>query len=707
MSYSYYFDRDLSWLSFNYRVLLEASDQSLPLYERIKFLAIYSSNLDEFFRVRVASVRSLLSVKRKKRQDLGYDPEILFKSILREIDRQLFEFEKIYTNQILPELASNDIHLLQGMPKHPEHQEFVEQFFREEVIPFMHPELLRRKRIRHFLRDNVLYLVVKLYSTRDKAKKEVEETGDKEQAARRAIVMVPTQYLPRFVELPAINGKHYFMYLEDIIRYNLQKEVFIGYHVADSYAIKLNRNADLMIEDEFSGDLVEKIRKSLRKRQTGIPSRFLFDQTLPRNLLEYLMDTFSLKKGDLLAGGRYHNFHDFFGFPNPYAPALERDAYPPLRVPELDQLTTMAEAIDQKNWLLHFPYQSYDYVLRFLNGAATDPAIVSIKTTQYRVASNSAIVNALIRAAQNGKDVTVFVELKARFDEQANLKSAEEMKQAGVNIIYSLPGLKVHAKVAMVERIVDGNKIGYAFLSTGNFNEKTARIYADHGFFTRDKKLINDLQKLFLHLANPEDKTVDFQHLLVAQFNMRARFYRLIDREIEHVANGRKGEVVIKLNNLEDKGMIDKLYEASQAGVVIHLIVRGICCLRAGMTGISENITVTRIVDQFLEHARVFVFRNDGDHELFMGSADWMGRNLLRRIEVVFPIYDQNLKAEVMEILRIQLRDNVKATRLNQQLENVWVTSREDEVKIRSQIEIYERIREGKLMELAEPLFSS
>ncbi|MEL7341049.1 MAG: polyphosphate kinase 1, partial [Bacteroidota bacterium] len=384
---------------------------------------------------------------------------------------------------------------------------------------------------------------------------------------------------------------------------------------------------------------------------------------------------------------------------------LERDPYPPLRVPELDQYTTMSQALDQKNWLIHFPYQTYDYVLRFLNGAATDPDVVSIKTTQYRVASNSAIVNALIRAAQNGKDVTVFVELKARFDEQANLKSAEEMKKAGVNIIYSLPGLKVHAKVAMVERMVDEEKVGYAFLSTGNFNEKTARIYADHGFFTRDKSMIEDLQKLFAHLANPDDKSMEFGHLLVAQFNMRERFYQMIEREMAHVAQGKRGEVVIKLNNLEDRGMIDKLYEASQAGVKIHLIVRGICCLRAGMTGISENIRITRIVDQFLEHARVFVFHNDGANELYMGSADWMSRNIMRRIEVIFPIYDAELKAEVMEILRIQLMDNVKASHLNKLLENVPVTPKKGDQLVRSQIEIYQRIQENKLLESSEPLF--
>ncbi len=705
MPHSKYFDRDLSWLSFNYRVLLEAADQHLPLYERIKFLAIYSSNLDEFFKVRIASVRSLLTVKKKKRQDLDFSPEELYETVFQEINRQLETFGEIFQNHILPELEDNDIYLLQGEPELEEHKVFAEQFFEDEVSPYMHPELLRRKRIRHFLRDNVLYLAVKLYSRRKESTQKVKETGDKEKAARRAIILVPTQYLPRFVELPSVEGKHYYMFLDDIIRFNLQKNVFRGYDVAASYEIKLNRNADLQIEDEFSGDLVEKIKKSLRKRQTGIPSRFLYDQSMPENLREYLMDTFSLKEDDLAAGARYHNFNDFFAFPNPHAPRLEREPYPPMRIDALDQFAVISDAIDQQNWLIHFPYQTYDYVLRFLNGVATDPTVKTIKTTQYRVASNSAIVNALIRAAQNGKDVTVFVELKARFDEQANLRSAEEMQQAGVNIIYSIPGLKVHAKVALVEKEVAGQLVGYAFLSTGNFNEKTARIYADHGYFTKEESVIDDLKKLFAHLADPKFKPTEFRHLLVAQFNMRRRFYHMIDREIDHVKEGKPGRIVIKLNNIEDRGMIDKLYEASQAGVEIRMLVRGICCLKPGVPGMSDNITVTRVVDQFLEHARAFVFHNNGQDDLYMGSADWMIRNLQRRIEVVFPVLDPIAKSEVLEILRIQLLDNVKAARLTPMMENVRIHAEEGEEKIRAQIEIYERIREGRLLSEAKPLF--
>ncbi|MDP5170162.1 MAG: polyphosphate kinase 1, partial [Bacteroidia bacterium] len=634
MPSSKYFDRDLSWLSFNFRVLMEATDRSLPLYERIKFLAIYSSNLDEFFRVRITSVRSLLGVKKRKRTDLEFSPEELYDAVFKEINRQQEVFGRIFQSQILPELQDNNVHLLQGVPTHPEHVAFIEQFFEDEVSPYMHPELLRRKRIRHFLRDNVLYLAIKLHSRSENSRRLFEESGDIEEKTRRAIILVPTQYLPRFIELPNIGNQRFIMFLDDVIRHNLPS-IFIGYDVKASYTIKLNRNADLQIEDEFTGDLVEKIRKSLSRRQTGNPARFLYDHKMPEDMIRYMADAFSLTRGDLVAGGRYHNFHDFFSFPNPLYPKLERISTPPLRKKELDNFTTMAEAMSMQNWLLHFPYHSYDYVLRFLNGAATDPHVKSIRTTQYRVASNSAIVNSLIRAAQNGKDVTVFVELKARFDEQVNLKSAQEMEDAGVNIIYSLPGLKVHAKVALVEREEEGELVGYAFMSTGNFNEKTARIYADHGYFTKDETYIEDLKELFRHLADQSYEPQPFQRLLVAQFNLRKEFYRLIDREIYHVRTGGKGEIVIKLNNLEDRGMIDKLYEASQAGVNIHLLLRGICCLKPGLPGISERIVVTRIVDQFLEHARVFLFYNNGEEALYMGSADWMIRNLERRIEVV------------------------------------------------------------------------
>ena len=417
---------------------------------------------------------------------------------------------------------------------------------------------------------------------------------------------------------------------------------------------------------------------------------------MPKNLLRYLRDTFSLAKEDLLAGGKYHNFSDFFRFPNPLAPELEGKAYPPLPHMELESRTSMLDAISEKDYMVHFPYQSYDYVIRFLTEAANDPNVEAIHATQYRVAANSAVVNAMILAAQNGKKVSVFVELKARFDEALNLHSAEEMERAGVKIIYSFPGLKVHAKTALVIRKEGKDTKGYAFLSTGNFNEKTAKIYADHGFFTSDNEIITDLKGVFEHLEGRGQSKPDFKHLLVAQFNMRPDLEKFIDREIEHAKAGKKAKILVKLNNLEDKKMIRKLYEASNAGVKITMIVRGICCLRPGVPGLSENITITRLVDQFLEHARVFIFHNQGEDALYMGSADWMKRNLSRRIEVVFPIKDKNLKKEVIKIIDLQLEDNVKAVTLDKDLINTSVKN--DKPKVRAQIDAYELIKAGKLI---------
>jgi polyphosphate kinase len=694
MSSAYkYFDRDLSWLSFNYRVLMEARDPKLPLYERLKFLAIFSSNLDEFFRVRVATVRSLLRVKKKQRKALGLEPRKLLDAINEEVGRQQKVLGQIFEQEILPGLEGFNVRLLQGPPEHPEHIRYVDNFFENEVLPNVHPILLRKGKIIHFLRDRALYLAVGL---RRKLK-----LGEGEEVKTRndyAIVQIPTHYFPRFVMLPMVGEEHTIMFLDDILRYNLHK-IFPGYQIKESYSIKLTRDADLQIEDEFSGNLVEKISESLHKRQVGMPSRFLYDPAMPPKMLKYLRGTFDLGKKDLIAGGRYHNFSDFFGFPNPLAPQLERESLPPLRAPRLDAFSNMFEAIRNGNQVLHFPYQSYDYVLSFLNRAAVDPQVTRIKATQYRVAANSAIVSALVRAAQNGKEVTVFVEIKARFDEAANLKSAQEMQNAGVKIIYSFPGLKVHAKVALVEREEDGKPRGYAFLSTGNFNEKTARIYADHGFFTQDPKVTQELNHLFAFLEDRTHTPPPFKHLLVAQFGLREAFLDKLDQEIRYARAGKKARVVIKVNNLEDPLMIDKLYEASQAGVSIDLIIRGICCLRPGVPDMSENITITRIVDQFLEHARVFYFYQDGAEEMFLASSDWMQRNLSRRIELAFPIKSPHIRAEIFHILRLQLHDNSKAVHLNHEMENIPVERQPEQPEVRCQLQTYQLLKEELLGE--------
>jgi len=692
------FDRDLSWLSFNYRVLLEAADPSLPLYERIKFLAIYSSNNGEFFQVRVATLQSLSKAKKKNPASFQQDPDFLLEQIFTEVNRQQDTFGDIFRNLILPALAREGVHLILGNPTQLGHQTFVEQYFDEEVKAFLHPELLRKGKITHFLRDNALYHAVKLRNRPrnfDKLPPLEKNIQSHKKRIRYALIQIPTHYFPRFVELPKVDGQHYYMFLDDIIRYNLER-IFPGYDVLACHSIKLNRNAEITIEDEFDGNLVEKMRSSLKKRRIGLPARFLYDKAMPASMLKYLRETFDLRKRELLGGGAYHSYSHFFAFPNPLAPKLERTPTPPLIKAELQAYDNIFDAIRSRNWLLHFPYHTYDHVIRFLNQAASDPRVEEIYTTQYRVASNSAIVGALIRAAQNGKKVTVFVEIKARFDEQQNIQTAEEMKQAGVSIIYSIPGLKVHAKVAMALRREGETLKGYTFLSTGNFNEKTARIYTDQGYFTDNEGVINELSELFAHLQDRTYAPAPFQKLLVGFFGMRERYIAMIDREIMNARAGRSSGMFIKINNLEDKEMIEKLYEASEAGVPIRMIVRGICRLRPGVPGMSSNIQVLRLVDQFLEHSRIFLYHNAGQEVMYLGSADWMGRNLRRRIEVAFPLEDRELLEEVKALMEFQWADNVKAVRLNENLENIPVEN--DLPPLRAQIEIYNRIRDGRLL---------
>ncbi len=681
-----YFNRDISWLSFNYRVLEEAKDKSLPLFERIKFLAIYSNNLNEFYKVRVASYRSMDELSTKNKKKLDYEPSEILKEINSIVDKQQNDFGDVFNNQILPELEKNNIILVQ--PKHIDEsfRAIIRSFFNDEVRPYVQP-LVLLKGIEPFLNDSTIYFAVKLF------KKDTKKgTTTKGKSPKYAITKVPAHKLPRFINLATIEDKHYIIFLDDIVRENLD-QLYPGFIIDSSAAITTSRDADLHIEDEFSGDFVEKLKKSLKKRKTGLPTRFLYDSSIANDMLAILKQTFKISDDECIPGGRYHNFYDFFSFPNPYSPLLENDYLAPVGHKRVDRHKSLLYAISRRDRGFHFPYQKYDYVIQFINEAAEDQEIAEIKTTQYRVATNSAIVNALIKAARNGKKVTVFVELKARFDEEANLISAKEMKKAGVHIIYSIPGLKVHAKVALaLKKSTDktGQRKGYAFLSTGNFNEKTARIYADHGIMTAHKEIINELNEVFLYLENQNTK-FQFKHLLVAQINMPQRFSELIDREISHAKNGQTGYMVLKMNGLEDEKMIDKLYEASQSGVKIDLIVRGICCLVPGKE-FSKNITVYRIVDRFLEHARVYYFHNNGKHELFMASADWMKRNLYRRIEVGFPVYEETIKQEIIDILHIQLSDNIKARIVDSQLRNIPKSFNNDK-PVRSQIETYHYVR--------------
>lgn len=675
-----YFDRDLSWLTFNYRVLLEAKDESLPLYERIKFLGIFSSNLDEFFRVRVASLRSLKKLKKKSRKEyLDFKPKKLIKRISEVVDKQQNEFGEIYRNSILPQLERNKIVLYNDLEQMLEvHKSFITKYFRSKVLSYVQTVFLKDKDSNLFLDNRKLYFAVRL-------KNKTKEAGENIVYAH---LNIPSENLSRFLALPTIDDRFYFIFLDDVILYNL-KFLFPGYEIIDAYSIKLNRDADLQIEDEYEGDLVEKIKGSLSQRQKGLPARFLYDLEMPKDFLHHLAKVFELRDEDLVPGGKYHNLFDLMEFPNPIQPLLEPPPRPPLPETVLDGYESMFTAIKEKDRVLHFPYHSYEYVLRFFNEASIDPDVREIKITLYRIAGNSFIANSLISAARNGKDVTVFVEVKARFDEANNLKWAAEMEAAGITIIYSIPGLKVHAKVALISKTLKNGVIErYAYLGTGNFNENTARIYADHGLFTAHKEISEELDSVFNYLK-AQIKIPKLNHLLVAKHNLQEKFLFLLDREIQHAKDGKKAHVIIKLNNLEDELMIDKLYEASQAGVKIDLIIRAICCVIPQIPRLSENIVLYRLVDRFLEHARVFIFHNEGNEEMYIGSADWMKRNLYRRIEVCYPVYDKEVESEIKKIIHYQISDNIKSKVLDKHLNHH--PNKEDVTKpVRAQEATYE-----------------
>lgn len=680
-----YFKRDISWLSFNYRVLLEAEDETLPIYERIKFLSIYSSNLEEFYEIRVAEHRGVI-MKKNFTEESGVEAEETLAEITEEVNRQQREYYRIFS-KVLQELNRQDIYLYQDSRPEPFHEEFVHNFFNEEVFPFLSPVMIQAGDIRTFIRDRRLYLVIRMVK-KSKRMAEPDYVPD----YYYALMKIPYAKVPRFIELPTHEGKHYIMFIDDIIRANLSS-IFPGYVVESCYSIKISRDADIYLDDEKGGNIVENIRKKVKKRKIGALSRFMYDSNMPDDFLAFICNAFGITTDDLVLGGRYNNLQDLIKLPNPRGKELEQQVPSPMRVPFLDEMGSVFRAVKKRDILLHFPYQSFDYLIRFLMEAAFDPKVDEIKITQYRVAENSAVINTLISAAQNGKKVTVFVELKARFDEENNMSTAERMEQAGIRIIYSIPGLKVHAKVAVILRkdTEDGCKRrDFAYLSTGNFNEKTARIYSDMALLTSNAELITDINKVFAvlegKLAGPT-----FRHLLVARFNMVPELTRMIHREIEHVKAGRKGRIVLKMNGLHDQNMINELYNASENGVEIDLIVRGICCLVPNRP-FSANIKVTRIVDMFLEHSRIWYFYNDGEEELFLTSADWMRRNLNRRIETAFPILNAEIKQCIIDILKIQLQDNVKACLIDEHLYNNF--KRDDNpVKVRAQLAIYEYLK--------------
>ena len=673
-----YIHRDISWLSFNERVLQEARDPAVPLLERLKFLAIYSSNLDEFFRVRVAGHRNLVRLGKRTKRELDFDPKAVLKEILAIVNRQQEEFSRIFLEEIIPKLAEHGIFLRRRLDLSKAQREFVEDYFHDQMLPYVQPMLLVKNKVRPFLNNGALYLVIEM---REK----------KAKATAYALVKIPSQELGRFVVLPSPESRHEVIMMDDIVRHSISW-MFPGYDITDTYSVKLTRDAELYIDDEFSGDLVKKIKDGLSKRHVGPASRFVYDREMPRELLEYLKDTLDLGRYDLLREGRYHNNADFFGFPDFGKEGLKNPPMPPIAYSALEQTDDYFAAIRDRDHLLYYPYHSYEAVCRFFEEASRDPDVTHIKIVQYRVAKRSRIMDALREAVRRGKRVSVFIEIKARFDEEANLRWGEKLEAAGVTVHYSFPGVKVHAKVAIIRRLEGGRGRIYAYLSTGNFHETTAKIYSDFGLFTADKRLAAEGARLFSFLETVKLPKADFRHLLVGQFNLRGGLVSRIDREIEAARAGKPARVTLKMNSLQDTRMVEKLYEASRAGVEIRLIVRGIFSLVTELEGHSENIRAISIVDRFLEHARVFVFHNGGKPEVYLSSADWMTRNLSYRVEVAFPIYDDTFRQRVIDFMELQWADNVKSRILDPELSNHYRRNAHD-LAVRSQVESYYAVK--------------
>jgi polyphosphate kinase len=684
-----YFRRDMSWLSFNYRVLLEADDATLPIYERIRFLSIYSSNTEEFYEIRVAEHRTALQ-KKNFANGSAEQLEKTLEEITREVNRQQEEFYRIFYEGILPELRRNSIHLYCDHRPEAFHRDFVSNYFREYVFPFLSPVTMLDG-VDTFIRDRRLYLVVRI-------------RGKRTPESHCVLIKLPHDKVPRIIPLPPHGGMYYYMFVDDMIRANLSS-VFRDYTVCDCCAIKISRDADLYLEEMNPENMLQSsiekepekmlraVREKVEKRKVGGEiSRFMYDRDMPADLLKFICEKFYIKNGDLVKGGRYMNLQDLGKLPNPFGDKLRALFPPPMHIPRLDRALSILREVESRDVLLQFPYQKFDYLTDFMREAVYDPDVEAIKITQYRVAENSAVVDLLVKAAENGKTVTVFVEVKARFDEEHNMSTAERMNHKGIRIVYSSPSLKIHAKVMIILRRQQTGKADFAYVSTGNFNEKTARIYSDMALLTCNREIVADIKNLF-HMLEDTQTPPLFRHLLVARFNMVAELKRMIRRETEHAEAGRKGRIILKMNGLQEESMIDELYGASEGGVDIDLIVRGICCLIPNRP-YSRNIRVTRIVDMFLEHARVWYFYNDGAEDVYISSADWMKRNLNRRIEAAVPVLDSDIRRTIIDILHIQLRDNTKACFIDEHLQNVFKGSHADAPSVRAQTAIREYVRE-------------
>ncbi|WP_066225409.1 polyphosphate kinase 1 [Formosa haliotis] len=669
-----YINRELSWLQFNARVLQEAEDKNVPLIERLRFLGIFSNNLDEFFKVRYATVKRIDQAGKAGKSELGgIKASELLEIITGIVIEQQAESLEIL-NDIQNKLKHENIFIIDETQIKPSQHQFVKQYFIQKVSPALVTIILNDSIKLPLLKDSAAYLAVKM----------VMKSGDHQYA-----LIEITKNMDRFVVLPQEDDKDYIIMLDDLLRYCLS-DIFniFDYETISAHMIKITRDGELDFESDLSKSFIDKLSDSVKHRQTSEPVRFVYDKQIDQETLQYLLHKMNIEPSDsIIPGGRYHNRRDYMGFPSLGRTDLLYDKIEPLPIKGLSLEESIFSAISKKDYLLYAPYHTFSYVVKFLREAALDPKVKTIKITIYRLAEISHIASSLINAAKNGKRVTVSIELQARFDEQANIAYAEQMELEGINLIFGVQGLKVHSKMCVIEREENKKIKRYGFVSTGNFNESTAKIYTDYTLFTANQKILKDINKVFSFFET-NYLIFRYKHIITSPHYTQKALFKLIDTEIINVKLGKPASIRLKMNSISSYKMVDKLYEASRAGVKIQMIVRGLCCLVPGIKGMSENIEVISVVDKFLEHTRLYMFANGGDPKIFISSADWMTRNIENRVEVTCPIYDENIKQELIDTFNICWSDNVKARLLNLEQTNEYKRNKKE--KVRSQFATYE-----------------
>ena len=674
-----YINREISWLDFNARVLQEANDENVPLLERLRFLGIFSNNLDEFFQVRYATVKRIAqSSKTGKKVFAGRSAEALLKEITNKVI-DLQDKSLITLNAIYEEMERENIFFIDQNEVLPEQEEFLKNYFIQNVNPALVTIILSQKRVQD-LTSNKAFLIVTM---------ELDKASGEQYIY--ALIEIPKN-AKRFVVLPKNeDGKQYVMMLDDLIRYHYHMIFsFFNYKSIQSHMVKITRDAELDLEEDVSISYVEKITLSVKDRMISDPVRLVYDKEIPDKTLGFVMEKLNIDSTDsLIPGGKYHQRRDYMDFPSLDRQDLLYSSFPPLPITGLSLEENILDAIDQKDYLLYAPYQDFSYVIKFLREAALDPKVKSIKITIYRLSKASHIASALINAAKNGKKVLVQIELQARFDEENNINFAEQLEAAGVQLIFGIPGLKVHSKICVIEREHNKKNRRFGFVSTGNFNESTAKIYTDYTLFTANQKILKEVNKVF-NFLEVSYKLKKYKHLIVSPHYSASILSKLIDKEIQNHKNGLPSGISLKLNNITNHPLIDKLYEASQAGVKVKMIVRGICCLIPGVNGMSENITVVSVVDKFLEHPRVFIFENGGDNKIYLSSADFMTRNIENRVEVACPVYDKELQQQILDTFNISWNDNTKGRIVNQNPQNKMIRPKKGDTQIRSQWMTYD-----------------